>query len=116
MSKIAIPVKDDLLSTSYDACAYFLIYDIDDRKVVSKKIEFFPDEFRARIADWYSKPDITDIIVHFIDESSLYALTSTKINLFVGVKINSPDRLIEDFLDGTLKSDTHNIVAKCGRL
>ena len=116
MSKIAIPVKDDLLSTSYNACAYFLVYEIDERKVVSKKINFFPDEFRSGITEWHSKSDITDIIVHYIDESTLESLTSTKINLFVGVKISSPDRLVEDFLDGTLKSDTHKIIDKCGRL
>jgi len=116
MSKIAIPVKDDLLSRSFNTCAYFLIYEIMDKKIVSKKIDFFPDEFRARITDWYSLTDITDIIVHFIDETTLEMLTSTKINLFVGVKVSSPDNLVEDFLDGTLKSDTHYIVEKCNRI
>lgn len=114
MTKIAIPVKDDLLSRSFNACTYFLIYEIRERKIVGKKIDFFPDSFRANISQWSDSSGITDVIVHYIDESSLEALSSTKINLFVGVKISTPDILVEDFLDGTLKSDTHNIVEKCG--
>ena len=115
MSKLAIPVKDDLLSRSFSSCAYFLIYEIVGKEIVSKKIDFFPDDFLVRISDWQHTSDITDIVVHYIDESVLERLTSTKINLFVGVKISSPDRLVEDFLDGTLKSDTQKILDKCGR-
>jgi predicted Fe-Mo cluster-binding NifX family protein len=116
MTKIAIPVKDDLLSRSFNACTYFLIYEIRDKKIVGKKINFFPDEFKSTIPDWSDVAGITDVIVHHIDESALETLTSTKISLFVGVKINTPDRLVEDFLDGTLKSDTHNVVEKCRTL
>jgi predicted Fe-Mo cluster-binding NifX family protein len=113
MSKIVIPVKDDLLSRSFNSCKYFLIYEVNDRKVVSKKVNFFPAVFKANISEWPDDFGITDVIVHSIDEASLDLLTSTKINLFVGVKIIGPDRLIEDFLDGTLKSDTNNAVEKC---
>lgn len=113
MSRIAIPVKDDLLSRSFNTCTYFLIYDIRGKKVVGKKINFHPDDFKASIADWSDRYEISDVIVHYIDETSLEMLSATKINIFVGVKMNTPDRLVEDFLDGTLKSDTQNIVEKC---
>jgi predicted Fe-Mo cluster-binding NifX family protein len=113
MSKIVIPVKDDLLSRSFNSCKYFLIYEVTDKKVVSKKVNFFPADFKANISEWPDHLGITDVIVHSIDEASLDLLTSTKINLFVGVKITGPDRLVEDFFDGTLKSDTNNAVEKC---
>lgn len=116
MTKIAIPVKDDLLSRSFNSCTYFLIYEIKDKKIVGKKVNFFPDEFRAKIPHWSDVAGITDVIVHHIDETSLDTLSSTKMSLFVGVKIINPDRLVEDFLDGTLKSDTHNVVEKCRTL
>lgn len=115
MTKIAIPVKDDLLSSSFNDCSYFLIYEIVDRKIVGKKIDFFPEEFKAKIDQW-SYSGITDVIVHYIDELSISVLTSTKINLFVGVKVSQPDDIIEEFLSGTLKSDTHTMVEKCRTL
>jgi len=62
---------------------------------------------------WSEKFKITDVIVHGIDKESMAVLSTTKINLFVGVKISNPDLLIKDFLNGTLRSDTHSIVEKC---
>jgi predicted Fe-Mo cluster-binding NifX family protein len=116
MSKIAIPVRDNMLSSSFNTCSYFLIYDIRDKKVVGKKINFHPDDFKASIADWSDRYGISDVIVHYIDETSLDMLSATKINIFVGVKMNTPDGLVEDFLDGRLKSDTHNIIEKCSAI
>jgi predicted Fe-Mo cluster-binding NifX family protein len=116
MSKIVIPVKDDFLSESFTACSYFLIYEVKEGKVVSKKIDFYPDELRQGIDHWSEGAGITDVIVHWIDKGSLAELSSSKINLFVGVKVSTPDRLIEDFLNGTLRSDTHYMVEKCGTL
>lgn len=112
MSKIAIPVKDDLLSSSFNYCSYFLIYEIKDKKIIGKKIDFFPEEFKSKIDQW-SNVGVTDVIVHYIDELSLSVLTSTKINLFVGVKISSPDLILEEFLNGTLRSNTLKMVEKC---
>ena len=112
MTKIVIPVQGDLLSNSFNFCSYFLIYEIKDRQIVGKKIDFFPAQFKAKIDQW-SGSGITDVIVHYIDEHSLSVLTSTKINLFVGVKISSPDALIEEFLNGTLKSNTYKMVERC---
>ena len=114
MAKLVIPVKNDVLSSSFNYCSYFLIYTIENREIISKKVNFFKDDFRSRIAEWSETAGITDVIVHYIDETSLEILSASKINLFVGVKISSPDRLVEDFLEGTLKSDTHNMVEKCG--
>ena len=40
---------------------------------------------------------------------SINYFSETKINLFIGVEINTPEKLIEDYLMGTLKSNTQNI-------
>ena len=111
MTKIAIPVKDNLLCRSFSSCTYFLIYEIENKKIVSKKINFYPNEFRADIDHWSDNPGITDVIVHYIDEKSLTILTLTKIDLFVGVNITTPDLLVEEFLNGKLKSNTKKLVA-----
>ncbi len=113
MSKIVIPVNDDLLSSSFNACTYFLIYEIKEQRVAAKQIDLFPDAFREKMDLWSERLGITDLIVHYIDEHALNVLSSTKINLFVGVKIDSPDKLVKEFLKGTLKSETHNILEKC---
>ena len=109
MTKIAVPVKDNLLCRSFSSCTYFLIYEIKDKKVVSKKINLYPDEFRARIDQWSDVSGITDVIAHYIDHKTITILASTKIDLFVGVNITTPDVLVEEFLKGKLKSNTNNL-------
>lgn len=110
MTKIAIPVKDNLLCRNFGSCTYFLIYEIRNKKIVSKKINFHPDEFRANIDQWSDASGITDVIVHYIDPKSLTILTSSKIDLFVGVNVTTPDLLVEEFLNGKLKSNTNKLV------
>lgn len=110
MTKIAIPVKDNLLCRSFSACTYFLIYEIKDKKIISKQINFHPDDFRAKIDQWSDVSGITYVIAHYIDNKSLTALTATKIDLFVGVSITNPDLLVEEFLNGKLKSNTRKLV------
>jgi len=110
MTKIAIPVKDNLLCRSFNSCTYFLIYEIRDKKIVSKKINLYPDEFRANIDQWSGDSGITDVIAHYIDNKTLTILTSTKIDLFVGVNITTPDVLVDEFLNGKLKSNTRKLV------
>ncbi len=113
MSKVAIPVKDNLLSRSFNFCSFFLIYEVKERKIIGKKIEFFPYKFRSDISGWSDKSGITDVIVNTIDEASLSEITASKINIFVGVKISTPDLLIAEFLQGTLRSDTRHILETC---
>lgn len=112
MSKIAIPVRDNFLCGDFSHCSCFLVYEINHQNIIGKKIDFFPKRFKNEIADWAEKYGITDMIVRGIDKESLEVFSTTRINLFVGVKISNPDLLVEDFLNGTLRSDTHRLTGK----
>lgn len=114
MGKVVLPVSGECLSENFTHCSNYLIYEIENRKIVSKKVEIFPKEFLLRISDWPGDLGITDVIAHKIDEASFAEINSTKINLFVGVRKSQPDLLIEEYLNGTLRSDTHYFTESCG--
>jgi len=114
MGKVVLPVSGECLSENFSRCSNYLIYEIENRKVVSKKVEIFPKEFRLRISDWPMNLGITDVIAHKIDDASFSEISNSKINLFVGVRKSQPDLLIEEYLNGTLRSDTHYFTESCG--
>ena len=107
MYRIAIPISGDTLSENFNECSSYQIYEINKKASVSN-IEGIPSQYflgaLPRLVKHYS---ITDVIAHSIDKESLKYINDTKINLFVGVHISSPDELIEAYLNGTLKSNTH---------
>lgn len=106
MAKIAIPVYNKLLSNQFNACGHYDIFEISDKQIVSKTHERHCKKSIDELNTWVQTQGITDVIVHSIDRLSINYFSDTKINLFLGVKITSPEKLIDDYLKGTLQSNT----------
>ncbi|MBI9034538.1 MAG: hypothetical protein JEZ03_08730 [Bacteroidales bacterium] len=110
MVRVAIPVANDLLGSHFDACSHFMIYEIDKKSVKRVKTDLPAYTDIEELSEWLETNGITDIIVHGIDQPSLTYFSGTKINLFLGVSINTPEFLIEEYLKGSLQSDAHNSI------
>jgi len=104
MKKVAIPVHNGKLSESFGMCDYYRIFEIDGEIINSNETKLPPVRI-INMPDWISGEGITDLIVHKIEKSIISLFSAYKINLFVGVCINSPEVLIEDYLNGNLLSD-----------
>ena len=109
MIKVAIPVSGNLLSESFGECSYYEVYEIDNKAVVSRKEEVPPLKALSELPKWAEHSGITDVIVHGIDKTSMKYFADTKINLFIGVNISAPEQLVEEYLKGTLRSDSNSI-------
>ena len=53
--------------------------------------------------------EVITIITYRVDKRIISLFAANKINLFVGISIESPEFLIESYLNGTLKSDSRII-------
>jgi len=104
MKRIAIPVVKGKLSEQFEKCHYCEIFEIEGDNVKSNEVEVPPSD-TAQLPGWAEKQGITDFIVYKIDKKIIRLFTGKKINLFVGIMIDSPGKLIESYVDGTLKSD-----------
>jgi predicted Fe-Mo cluster-binding NifX family protein len=109
MARIAIPISDNVLSNQYNQCGYFDIFEIEHKKIISKQRESICQKSVNELNNWILSQEITDIIVHEIDKSSVSYFADTKVNLFIGVNIKSPDQLINEYLEGSLKSNSQYI-------
>ncbi|NPA35477.1 MAG: hypothetical protein GXO47_01365 [Chlorobi bacterium] len=104
MKRVAIPVIKGKLSEYFENCHYCEIFEIDGDNVKSNEVEVPPSDI-SDLPEWAVNQGITDFIVYKIDKNIIKVFTEKKINLFIGIKIDSPDKLIESYVNGALRSD-----------
>ena len=109
MNRVAIPLVDDRLSEYFGQCSHYEIFEIDNKTIKSSRIGIPTHPDMEKIPDWVIEKGITDIITHKMDKRIFSLFRDTKINLFVGIPIDSPAVLIQSYLNGSLKSDTRII-------
>lgn len=103
--KVAIPVVNDLLSEYFGSCSHYEIFEVDG-KIVARYQTGFPEDLSVfELPEWLEKAGITDIITFRINPEIINLFASKKVNLFVGIPLNSPQKLMEDYLQGKLESD-----------
>ncbi len=105
MKRVAVPVVKGQLSEHFGQCNHYEIFEIDNGNVKSEELEIPPKEDITKLPEWAAGEGITDIIAYKIDKRIITLFTPFRINLFVGIPINSPRNLIDDYINGRLKSD-----------
>ena len=102
MVKVAIPINENFMCADFGACTTFVIYDIDQKIIKSRHVEAPIASNNIILLKWIEDMGIT-ILQKFSD---------TKLNLFIGVSLNSPENLIDDYLHGCIQSDAQSIREK----
>ncbi len=104
MKRVAVPIDNGRLSEYFENCSYCEIFEIDGDKVKSVESEIPPGEI-SQLPEWANQQGITDLITYKIDKKIINLFTQDKINLYVGINIDISSKLIEEYINGTLKSD-----------
>jgi len=105
MKRVAIPVVGGQLSKYFGQCDHYEIFEINEGYVISEKAVIPPEKYAEKLPEWASAEGITDIIVYMIEKRIITLFAPLRINLFVGIPVNTPRNLIGDYIDGKLKSD-----------
>lgn len=104
--RVAIPVSKGRLSEQFGRCNHYQLFDIDGKQVRSHLLEVPPRHNAERLPHWASSLGITDVVTHRLDPRTIPLFSSLKINLFVGIDIDTPKSIIDRYLNGTLTSDS----------
>ena len=105
MKRVAIPIANEKLSENFGECNYYNIYEIDKR-ITGKKTALLPAGLTLTdLPGWLKSEGITDVITYRVNREIIKLFASKKVNLFIGIPINSPEKLIDDYLQGKLESD-----------
>lgn len=109
MKRVAIPIDDNQLSEHFGGCSYYEIFEIEGNNIQKNTFEIPLVSSIQELPQWIEKQGITDVIAYKVKKEIISLFASKKINLFVGVPINSSEKLIDDYLNGKLESDKNII-------
>lgn len=105
MRRVAIPVTNQLLSEYFGECSHYEIFEIDKKVLIRKEMEIPAGTGMPELPEWLEKQGITDVITYKVSAKIISLFASRKVNLFVGIPINPPQVLIDDYLHGRLESN-----------
>jgi predicted Fe-Mo cluster-binding NifX family protein len=103
--RVAIPVINNVLSEYFGQCSHYEIYESDGKTAVWTKIAMPHNMAVSQLPEWLEEQGITDVIAFKVNPEVIHQFASRKVNLFVGVPIDTPQKLIEAYLQGKLESD-----------
>ena len=107
MTKIAIPVLKGHTSLQFENSSQFLIYDLSasDSVVTARHLESGINKHLELVPERLAKQGVNVVITRWIRKDLAKSLCDNKIQLYVGVSIQEPDKLVENFREGDLVTD-----------
>ena len=110
MQKIAIPVLGQKLSQHFATSLLFDIFVVEDKSIVKENLMHVSSQLSESLPVWLARNGVTDVITREIGNKDINLLNQHKINVFVGVKLENPKYLVQEYMDGTLETNDNLIV------
>jgi len=107
MKKIAIPSSSGLLGVHFGHCEHFCIYETGEGEVKRRGIITPPPHQPDLYPDWLNKQNVTDVIAGGMGQKAIDNFKRKKINVHTGAPQESPDEIVQNFLNGTLETTTN---------
>ncbi|NJO92329.1 MAG: hypothetical protein HC831_27695 [Chloroflexia bacterium] len=86
-------------------CSLYLIVEIYKEHISIKEFKSSEIKNNDELVKWLLNIEASDIVTYNIDKETIKALINTKISLFVGITLSDPNLIVENYLNGSLKSD-----------
>ncbi len=104
MAKIALPVKDGVLCTDFGNTEHFYIYELEKSGISAEEIVIPPRHEPGFLPYWLAQRGVTDIIANGMERRVISRFQQYKINVFIGVPIKTPKKLVLDYMQGVLET------------
>lgn len=111
MKRVAIPINNGKLSEYFGKCSYYKVFEIEGDFIHEKDYELPVVNNTDELPAWAFENGITDIITYKIDKQIINFFGKYKINLFVGIDLDTPEHLISEFMKGRITSN-HKIISE----
>jgi predicted Fe-Mo cluster-binding NifX family protein len=102
---IAIPVEKGSLGCQFGLCSHFMIYKINEDGTINSESCFNSNNNIEQQLEWLKRNKVTDIIAYKINKDLIELIIKSKMNVFIGAPLQTPDQLLRSYLDGNLESD-----------
>ena len=102
MEKIAIPVDKNKLCKQFEECDSFVIFTLRNNYSMITYLEF--GQSSLLLPEWLARHGITDLIANHIEIYTIDKLNQLKIHVFAGVRTLLPQKIMDEYLSGTLET------------
>jgi predicted Fe-Mo cluster-binding NifX family protein len=104
--KFAIPVAGGILCSHFGHCEKFAVIDVDPKThIITKKTELIPPPHEPGVLPrWLSQNGINVVLAGGMGQRAQQLFAQQNINVVVGVDPETPEKLVNSFLSGTLRS------------
>lgn len=103
--RIAIPIEKGSLGCQFGLCRDFMIYTINNDGTINSESCFNSNNDIEKQLEWLKSNMVTDIIAYKINKDLIELIIKSKMNVFIGAPLQTPDQLLKAYLDGNLESD-----------
>lgn len=100
---IAIPSTNGVLDEHFGHCNQFTLFEIDDNSVLNQQVLDAPPHQPGLLPPFLAEKGVTDVIAGGIGQRAIQIFNQHKINVFVGAPKLAVKKLIEGFLNNSLR-------------
>jgi predicted Fe-Mo cluster-binding NifX family protein len=107
--RIVIPLAEGNLTNHFGHCKRFALVDVDpEAKVVLRREDIdAPPHEPGLLPSWLAERGVTVVIAGGMGQRALELFAQRGIHVVTGVPAETPERLAEDYLAGTLAMGTN---------
>lgn len=104
--RIAVPLANGVLALHFGHCAQFALIDADPAsgKILRREDIEAPPHQPGLLPGWLAERGVQAIIAGGMGRRALGLFAERKIKVVVGAAAENPEKLVADYLDGTLKA------------
>jgi predicted Fe-Mo cluster-binding NifX family protein len=104
--RIAIPLAEGKLAMHFGHCQHFALLDvnIEDKKIVKREDVEAPPHQPGLLPPWLAERGINTVIAGGMGQRAHGLFAEQGIQVVVGAPAEAPERLIADYLGGTLQT------------
>jgi predicted Fe-Mo cluster-binding NifX family protein len=104
--RIAIPLADGKLTMHFGHCQSFALIDVDvtEKKIVKREDVEAPTHQPGLLPSWLAKRGVNTIIAGGMGQHAHGLFAEQGVQVIVGAPAETPEKLIADYLGGTLQT------------
>ena len=105
--RVAVPLADGRLAAHFGHCEHFCFFDVDPmgKKILKREDIDAPPHQPGLLPPWMAEHGVTLIIAGGMGQRALGLFARLGIQVLVGAPVETPERLVSEYLAGTLQLD-----------
>jgi len=104
MKKIALPVFNDRFSSHFGHASHFLIFSIEENKIINEEKHPVPIHETGSFPKWLSAFGVDIMLVGGVGQKAISIFEANNIEIIMGVTKEDPKDIIQEYIEGKLVS------------